>query len=320
MKRTALSFAVALLLSAAPAPAEVVKHYVLDGVGNVRVVEDQAGGVLERHDYLPFGEECRTGPCANNPDGPSPLRFTGKERDPETGLDYFGGRYYAPKLARFTTIDPVHTWEENLADPQRWNRYAYTRNNPLAFVDPDGRALETPWDALNVGIGLASFAANVASGNVGGAIVDAVGVVYDATATAVPFLPGGAGTAIRAVRAADKTVDLVRAVDKTADLGRAVDRTADVAKTADHTREGMGFTRSGKRKIDEANARKYGGTNVCEKCKVEVVPGKRHEKGVTPPGNERHRDHIDPRSKGGRGTPDNGQVLCRTCNLEKSDH
>ncbi len=61
------------------------------------------------------------------------------ERDFETGLDYFGARHYQALWGRFTTIDPVYTWEENLVDPQRWNRYSYVRNNPLRWVDPDGR-------------------------------------------------------------------------------------------------------------------------------------------------------------------------------------
>ncbi|XYH94647.1 HNH endonuclease [Sorangium sp. So ce1128] len=54
-------------------------------------------------------------------------------------------------------------------------------------------------------------------------------------------------------------------------------------------------------------------------CGTDVVPAKRSEAGVRPPGNERHRDHIVPRSKGGDGDPSNGQVLCRDCNLRKSD-
>jgi RHS repeat-associated protein len=54
---------------------------------------------------------------------------------------YFGARYYGSKMGRFTTIDPVFTWQENLEDPQRWNRYAYVRNNPLKYVDPDGRQM-----------------------------------------------------------------------------------------------------------------------------------------------------------------------------------
>ena len=63
--------------------------------------------------------------------------FTGKERDAETGLDYFGARYYRQDLGRFTTVDPHHVGG-NILDPQSWNAYAYARNNPLRYIDPDG--------------------------------------------------------------------------------------------------------------------------------------------------------------------------------------
>jgi RHS repeat-associated protein len=64
-------------------------------------------------------------------------QFTGKERD-ETGLDYFGARYYSGALGRFTSPDPKAE-SARLEDPQSWNRYGYTRNNPLKYVDPDGK-------------------------------------------------------------------------------------------------------------------------------------------------------------------------------------
>ncbi len=53
--------------------------------------------------------------------------------------------------------------------------------------------LETWWDAINVGVGIASFIGNVSQGNAGAATVDAVGVVADSFATLVPFVPGGPG-------------------------------------------------------------------------------------------------------------------------------
>ncbi len=137
----------------APRAAAVEHYYHLDALGSVRVVTDAAGGIVERHDYLPFGEECTTGPCAGNPAGTQPRKFTDKERDAETGLDYFGARYYGSRTARFTTVDPVFTWKENLADPQRWNRYAYVRNNPLRYVDPDGRELGMAIDAWDRQLG-----------------------------------------------------------------------------------------------------------------------------------------------------------------------
>ena len=84
-------------------------------------------------------------------------RFTGKERDAETGLDYFGARYFSAAQGRFTSpdewqggiVDPF-TGEQveqpgplpyaDITDPQTLNKYAYVRNNPLRYVDPDGHA------------------------------------------------------------------------------------------------------------------------------------------------------------------------------------
>lgn len=65
-------------------------------------------------------------------------QFTGKERDAESGLDYFGARYYSSTQGRFTSVDPENAGADP-ADPQSWNGYAYARNNPLKYTDPDGR-------------------------------------------------------------------------------------------------------------------------------------------------------------------------------------
>jgi RHS repeat-associated protein len=65
-------------------------------------------------------------------------RDTGKERDAESGLDYFGARYYGSALGRFTSADPKLIPDE-FDNPQSWNKYAYTGNNPLRYTDPDGK-------------------------------------------------------------------------------------------------------------------------------------------------------------------------------------
>jgi RHS repeat-associated protein len=69
---------------------------------------------------------------------PSACKFTGKQRDAETGLDYFGARFNASNLGRFMTPDPKIVTPRHLMYPQKWNKYTYVRNNPLALVDPDG--------------------------------------------------------------------------------------------------------------------------------------------------------------------------------------
>jgi RHS repeat-associated protein len=65
-------------------------------------------------------------------------QFTGYERDNETGLDFAQARYYSSAQGRFTSIDPENAGA-NPIDPQSWNGYAYARNNPLKYTDPDGR-------------------------------------------------------------------------------------------------------------------------------------------------------------------------------------
>jgi RHS repeat-associated protein len=64
-------------------------------------------------------------------------RCTGKERDAETGLDYFGARYLSSTQGRWTSPDPT-LLSVNAYNPQSWNRYTYVLNNPLKFIDPLG--------------------------------------------------------------------------------------------------------------------------------------------------------------------------------------
>jgi RHS repeat-associated protein len=64
--------------------------------------------------------------------------FTGKERDTETGLDFFSARCMSSAQGRFTSADPLGNFVANAADPHTWNMYAYARNNPLTLIDPSG--------------------------------------------------------------------------------------------------------------------------------------------------------------------------------------
>lgn len=80
------------------------------------------------------------------------------------------------------------------------NRYSYALQDPINKSDPSGHAAETPFDLLSLGIGIDSFAKNVAAGNYGSALVDVVGIGFDAAATVAPAVPGGASMAIAATR------------------------------------------------------------------------------------------------------------------------
>jgi RHS repeat-associated protein len=132
---TTMAWLLLILLSVGAARVdaqEIVEYYGTDAVGSVRVVFDTSGNVKARSDYLPFGEEWQ----AATPGGPLPSqRFTGQQRDAEEGHDNFNARTYHTRAGRMTSVDPVYS---GLFAPQRWNRYAYALNNPLAYADPTG--------------------------------------------------------------------------------------------------------------------------------------------------------------------------------------
>jgi RHS repeat-associated protein len=135
---------------------------VADQLGTPRIILDQTGTLanVRRHDYLPFGEEL-VAPAGGRGtalgyeagDGIR-QQFTAKERDNETGLDFFEARYYASTQGRFTSIDPYNIvleaqfatdtnkaqsqFRTYLSNPQRWARYTYALNNPLLYTDPQG--------------------------------------------------------------------------------------------------------------------------------------------------------------------------------------
>jgi len=77
-------------------------------------------------------------------------KFTAKERDAESGLDYFGARYYGSALGRFSGPD-APLLDQSAEDPQSWNLYSYVRNNPLSNVDPTGQDCVYTGDFISTG-------------------------------------------------------------------------------------------------------------------------------------------------------------------------
>ncbi|MBS1828992.1 MAG: RHS repeat-associated core domain-containing protein, partial [Acidobacteria bacterium] len=110
-------------------------------------------------------------------------RSTGKERDAETGLDYFGARYMSATQGRFTSVDPTLE-SAKPTNPQSWNRYTYALNNPLRYTDPDGRIpVETVLDLASLGQSLWELGRNPSWAAAGYA-------AWDAAALVVPYAPG----------------------------------------------------------------------------------------------------------------------------------
>ena len=114
----------------------------MDQLGSVRMATDGAGDVLRRADYLPFGEEIPVGlggrTLAGYGQAGPRQRFTGKERDAEMGLDYFGARSMSAAQGGCASPDEPFA-NPDISDPQSWNLDAHVRNNPLRNLDFDGR-------------------------------------------------------------------------------------------------------------------------------------------------------------------------------------
>ena len=115
-----------------------VVFYHPDHLGSANILTDETGALTAEVVYYPFGgvrhEHREAHPIAPR------YGFGDKERDSESGLHYFDARYLSDRVGRFITPDPYFSEDMDaaIAVPQRFNLYAYVRNNPVAFADPSG--------------------------------------------------------------------------------------------------------------------------------------------------------------------------------------
>jgi len=107
-------------------PSPAVQFHLGDHLGSSSLVIDDAGNWINREEYTPYGETT-FGSFAQKR-----YRFTGKERDEESGLYYHGARYYAPWLARWTSCDPAGTVDG-------LNLFVMCRDNPVRYFDKNGK-------------------------------------------------------------------------------------------------------------------------------------------------------------------------------------
>jgi RHS repeat-associated protein len=110
-------------------------YYASDQINSTRIITDSAGAVVYSAVFDPYGGMQKQWVNTYQPS----LKFSGKERESGSELDYFGARYYDHLRYRFISVDPIINKEEALANPQLWNLYAYCGNNPITRMDPDGR-------------------------------------------------------------------------------------------------------------------------------------------------------------------------------------
>ncbi len=119
-----------------PSIGSTTLYYHADHLGGANVLTDSTGFKKELIEYEPFGQESRHEKYGSSEEV-AWYYFTGKKSDDESGLIYFGARYYNPALGRFITADTI---VQSPSNPQTLNRYSYAGNNPVNHVDPDGHS------------------------------------------------------------------------------------------------------------------------------------------------------------------------------------
>ena len=111
--------------------AEPAFYYQGDHLGSSAYLTDDAGAITQTLNYLPYGEDWVD--VHNNPNYLSRYKYNGKEKDPESGLHYYGARYYDSDISQWLSIDPMADKYPSLSP------YIYCADNPVILLDPDGR-------------------------------------------------------------------------------------------------------------------------------------------------------------------------------------
>ncbi|MFG2999081.1 SpvB/TcaC N-terminal domain-containing protein [Streptomyces sp. NPDC048340] len=216
---------------AATGTEDAQSFYHADHIGSSGYVTDKQGAVNEHLEYFPFGEtwvEERTGQAD------TPYRFTGKELDAETGLYYYGARYYNPRTQLWAGADPAlpDYLDKDLAggigEPRNLAAYTYTHNNPVKLTDPTGKWPKMPsWKTighttLDV-VGMVPVVGEVADlGNAGWYAAE--GDYGNATLSAASAIPG-LGYMANAAKFGNRAIDAVQ-------TAKNADNAADLATTA----------------------------------------------------------------------------------------
>ena len=198
------------ILSKNSTEADVVDgmyFYHSDHLGSATWITNSVGTPVEYIHYMPYGElwvdQQATGYSER-------FKFTSKERDSESGYDYFGARYYSSTLPMWLSVDPLSDKYPHISP------YAYCSWNPVNKIDPNGMWIESAWDAANVVIGVNSLMTNIQEHNIQDAVIDGAGLILDVAAVILPVVPGGASTAIKTARVANNVSDVVNVTTRTA--------------------------------------------------------------------------------------------------------
>lgn len=122
-------------------PEQLIRYQFGNHLGSSSLELDDQARIISYEEYTPYGSTSYQA-VRSKTETPKRYRYTDKERDEETGFTYHGARYYAPWLGQWVSCDPIGI-EDGL------NIYSYTQNNPIRFIDPNGRRTKPGVDLLD---------------------------------------------------------------------------------------------------------------------------------------------------------------------------
>lgn len=142
--------AVALAMaSASGSAAEYVTYLHADVQGSPLLATDEQGQVVWQEEYDPWGARQVKDAASATPGRGSKVWYTGKEEESSLGIYYFGARWYLPSIGEFSSVDPIGV---TVGNTRSFSRYAYANNNPIKYVDPDGRWASKPGFEVHQGV------------------------------------------------------------------------------------------------------------------------------------------------------------------------
>ena len=201
-----------------------LKWLLGDHLGSTSITATSTGAKGAEVRYKPWGENRYTSGTTL-----TTFRFTGQRQESGIGLYFYNARWYDPYLNRWIQPDTIIPNPNNTLD---WDRYSYTKNNPIRYNDPTGHWIESAFDIASIAYDVYDISKNGLNWGTGLALAADIGSL---------ILPGvtGGGLAVRALSHADEVVDAARVVDAAGDAAQTINQGINTVQAANQVTNGL---------------------------------------------------------------------------------